>query len=152
MGLVKQLELICLYFPTPTRLVENVVITTNGLQDRNIHILDGTTVENKGKLILTEIFPSVQNMIFKSIVKQPLSDGLLAEVLLGFLGHKEMPRDLCIALVCTQLSSLSLVHRLYRHDARDKWPRDGDYGTAPLTNSMAYGTRRFNAAFTRALQ
>ena len=29
--------------------------------------LDGRTVENKGKLILTEIFPSVQNMIFKSI-------------------------------------------------------------------------------------
>ena len=26
----------------------------------NIHIFDGTTVENKGKLILTEIFPSVQ--------------------------------------------------------------------------------------------
>ena len=37
---------------TPTRPVDNVVITTNGLQDRNIHILDGTTVENKGKLIL----------------------------------------------------------------------------------------------------
>ena len=37
-----------------------VVITTKGLQDRNIHILDGTTVENKGKLILTEIFPSMQ--------------------------------------------------------------------------------------------
>ena len=36
-----------------------VVITTKGLQDRSIHILDGTTVENKGKLILTEIFPSV---------------------------------------------------------------------------------------------
>ena len=33
---------------TPTRPVENVVITTKGLQ------------ENKGKLILTEIFPSVQ--------------------------------------------------------------------------------------------
>ena len=33
--------------------VDNVVITTKGLQDRNIHILDGTTVENKGKLILT---------------------------------------------------------------------------------------------------
>ena len=50
-----------------TRPVENVVITTKGIQDRNIHILDGTTVENKGKLILTEIFPSVQkNMIFKS--------------------------------------------------------------------------------------
>ena len=34
---------------TPTRPVENVVITTKGFQDRNIHILDGTTVENKGK-------------------------------------------------------------------------------------------------------
>ena len=30
------------------------------LPDRNIHILDGTTVENKGELILTEIFPSAQ--------------------------------------------------------------------------------------------
>ena len=40
--------------------VDNVVITTKGLQDRNIHTLDGTTVENKGKLVLTEIFPSVQ--------------------------------------------------------------------------------------------
>ena len=45
---------------TPTRPVENVVITPEGLQDRNIYKLDGTTVENKGKLILTEIFPSVQ--------------------------------------------------------------------------------------------
>ena len=43
-----------------TRTGDNVVITTKGLQDRNIHILDGTTVENKGKLIITEIFPSVQ--------------------------------------------------------------------------------------------
>ena len=34
-----------------TRLVENVVITTKGLQDRNLRILDGTTVENKGKTI-----------------------------------------------------------------------------------------------------
>ena len=39
---------------TPTRPVDNVVITTKGLQDRNIHILDGRTVENKGKLILTK--------------------------------------------------------------------------------------------------
>ena len=31
--------------------VENVVITTKGLQDRNIHTLDGTTVENRGKTI-----------------------------------------------------------------------------------------------------
>ena len=63
-----QLELIYLYFPpsshldyvcfcpvevtsTPTRPVDNAVITTKGLQDKNIHSLDGTTVENKGKLI-----------------------------------------------------------------------------------------------------
>ena len=32
----------------------------NKEQDRNINIIAGTTVENKGKLILTEIFPSVQ--------------------------------------------------------------------------------------------
>ena len=35
----------------PTRPVQNVVITTKGLQDRNMHILDGMTVENKGKTI-----------------------------------------------------------------------------------------------------
>ena len=35
---------------TPTRPVENV-LTTKDLQDRNIHILDGTTVENKGEKI-----------------------------------------------------------------------------------------------------
>ena len=34
---------------TPTRPVDNVVIAMEGLQDRNINILDGTTVENKGK-------------------------------------------------------------------------------------------------------
>ena len=39
--------------------VENV-IKTKGLQDRNNLLLDGRTVENKGKLILTEIFPSVE--------------------------------------------------------------------------------------------
>ena len=39
---------------------DDVVIATKGLQDRNINIIAGTTVENKGKLILTEIFPSVQ--------------------------------------------------------------------------------------------
>ena len=40
---------------TPTRPVDNVVIAIKGLQDRNINILDGTTVENKGKLILRAI-------------------------------------------------------------------------------------------------
>ena len=50
-----QLELIYLYLPPSSHLrpVDNVVITTKGLQDKNIHILDGTTVENKGKLIVT---------------------------------------------------------------------------------------------------
>jgi len=38
----------------PTRPVENVVITTKGLQDRNTLLLDGRTVENKVKLILTK--------------------------------------------------------------------------------------------------
>ena len=44
----------------PTRPVDNVVITRKGLQDRNMNIPDGTTVESKGELILAEIFPSVQ--------------------------------------------------------------------------------------------
>ena len=39
-------------FSTPTRPVENVVLTTKGLQNRNIQLLDETTMENKGKLIL----------------------------------------------------------------------------------------------------
>ena len=39
---------------TPTRPVDDV-ITTKGLQDRNVKILDGTTVGNKGKLILTPV-------------------------------------------------------------------------------------------------
>ena len=52
---------------TPTKPVDNV-IAAKGQQDRIIYIIAGTTVENKGKLILTEIFPSVQkNMIFFSI-------------------------------------------------------------------------------------
>ena len=33
---------------TPTRPVENVDITTKGLQDRHNLLLDGWTVENKG--------------------------------------------------------------------------------------------------------
>ena len=39
---------------TPTRPVENVVIATKGLHDRNNLLLDGRTVENKSKLILSE--------------------------------------------------------------------------------------------------
>ena len=37
---------------TPTRPVDNV-IAMKGLQDRNTSIIAGTTVEIKGKLILT---------------------------------------------------------------------------------------------------
>ena len=47
-----------------TYAVENVVITTKGVQDRNIHMLDGTTVENKGILILTfSIFPDMSHSL-----------------------------------------------------------------------------------------
>ena len=41
-------------------IVITITIATKGLQDRNTNIIAGTTVENKSKLILTEIFPSVQ--------------------------------------------------------------------------------------------
>ena len=37
---------------TPTRPVDSVVIATKGLQDRSTNITAGTTVENKGKLII----------------------------------------------------------------------------------------------------
>ena len=55
----------------PTRPFDNVVITTKSLQDRNIHILDGTTMENKGKLILTfyYIFVSRFNLLSQVIVR-----------------------------------------------------------------------------------
>ena len=45
---------------TPTRPVYNVVITTKDLQDRNITHTSWDDGGKKGKLILTEIFPSVQ--------------------------------------------------------------------------------------------
>ena len=40
---------------TPTRPVDNVVIATKGLQDRSINTQAGTTVENKGKLMLLDV-------------------------------------------------------------------------------------------------
>ena len=36
---------------TPTGPVDNVVLTTKYLQDKNTQLLDGTTLENKGKTI-----------------------------------------------------------------------------------------------------
>ena len=47
--------------------VDNVVITAKGPQDRNNSCVMERRWKNKGKLILTEIFQSVQNMTFKSI-------------------------------------------------------------------------------------
>ena len=54
---------------TPTRTVDNVVIATKGLQDRNINILDGTTVENKGKLILYSCLPYYIKKNFNSLLE-----------------------------------------------------------------------------------
>ena len=48
---------------TPTRPVDNVVIATKGLQDRNINIVAGTTVENKGKLIILLLLLLFVNLI-----------------------------------------------------------------------------------------
>ena len=44
-----------------TRPVENVALTTKGLQETKTHLLNGTTVKKviKNKFILTEIFSSV---------------------------------------------------------------------------------------------
>ena len=65
-----QLEFFYLYFPPSSHLIyvcfflqtlrcyNNIINRScrcSVLQDRNIHILDGTTVENKGKIILTKI-------------------------------------------------------------------------------------------------
>ena len=44
---------------TPTTPVDNVVIATKGLQDRNTNIIAGTTVKNKGKLILIPVSSTI---------------------------------------------------------------------------------------------
>ena len=48
------------------RPVDNVIIATKGLQDRNTNIIAGTAVENKGKLILA-------NTCFKVITISPVN-------------------------------------------------------------------------------
>ena len=53
---------------TPTRPVDNVVIATKGLQDRNINILAGTTVEIKGKLILLKECSTLNIVGFRRIL------------------------------------------------------------------------------------
>ena len=57
---------------TPTRPVDNVVIATKDLQDRNTNIIAGTTVENKGKLILNKIFIPVKSKSFSSSLNTTL--------------------------------------------------------------------------------
>ena len=62
---------------TRTRPVDNVVIATKGLQDRNTNIIAGTTVENKGKLILIYDY-NFENIYTTSILaKCPISPNLL---------------------------------------------------------------------------
>ena len=58
---------------TPTRPVDNVVIATKGLQDRNTNIIAGTTVENKGKLILTGLESQKQRV--NGVVTRPRFTG-----------------------------------------------------------------------------
>ena len=55
-----RLFLSCRPFVVITTFSTGLVGVTKGLQDRNELLLDGRTVGKKGKLILTEIFPSVQ--------------------------------------------------------------------------------------------
>ena len=62
-----------------TSTLDNVVISTKGLQDRNINIIAGTTVENKCKLILSarmsrlQVIPNT-NIRSKIQVEQPILD------------------------------------------------------------------------------
>ena len=61
---------------TPTRPVDNGVIATKGLQNRNINILAGTTVENKGKLIRL-MKPSSLSILIPFGPKYPLQELIL---------------------------------------------------------------------------
>ena len=67
---------------TPTRPVDNVVIVTKGLQDRNINILAGTTVENKGKFIIT--CTSLSFYGCSTLKGSLLKDGNLLHMVFGF--------------------------------------------------------------------
>ena len=59
-----------------TGLVENVVLTTKGLQESNTQLLDGTTVRNRqdNKLILIEIFPSVHETSYLELLVRGKSE------------------------------------------------------------------------------
>ena len=64
---------------TPTRPVDNV-IATKGLQDRSIYIIAGTTVENKGKLILPrDLYPVYLPVkILKALLPPPSHSGYMS--------------------------------------------------------------------------
>ena len=62
-----------------SRPVENVVITTKGLQDRNNLLLDGRTVENKGKLILTVVASSNQHALTRVTVGRDIYRSIVTE-------------------------------------------------------------------------
>ena len=55
---------------TPTKPVDNVVIATKVLQDRNTNIIAGTTVENKGKSIISHELVKYYLLTY-SMAKQP---------------------------------------------------------------------------------
>ena len=46
----------------------------------------------------------------------------------------------------------SRFKKKYKKSFRDTWTLEIPFNKQVVTNSMAYGTRRFNIAFTRALQ
>ena len=64
----------------PTRPVDKVVIATKGLQDRNIYIIAGTTVENKGKLILNLYYQHKSKLLKESIVRATGGENLIKSV------------------------------------------------------------------------
>ena len=59
-------------FSTSLVGVENFVLTTQGLLDRDIQLLDGTTVENKGKYIYIYIRILVIKLFINLQVGQPM--------------------------------------------------------------------------------
>ena len=92
---------------TPTRPVDNVVVTTKGLQDRNINILDGTTVENKGKLILWLYLIIVlfagftyrnnKKQNFYCIISMYMIEGI-CDFLHKLYPHKNSPNELVVGI------------------------------------------------------
>ena len=105
-----QLELIYPYFfnSTPRRPVENVVITTKGLQDRNNLLLDGRTVGNKGKLILMFYYIEKINGILRKNRGEGFEKSCVP--LHGGRGVQKLPKS-CLA--SQALMSLYIVRQCF---------------------------------------